>query len=178
MTAEQEAARPRLRADHSGIILLLLATCIFMGTSVAVKRLASDLPMFQIIWGRMVFHFLIFLPLFLLPRYRPLIRPNRPRLQLGRSAILFATNATYFTSLAFLTLPQAASIMYAGPLIVVILSAWFLGETVGVRRLVAVAIGFLGVIVIMRPGGGFQWAMLLPEEKVLGENMGGRAFWP
>ena len=154
--------RPRLRADHSGIVLLLVATAIFMGTSIAVKRLSTELPMFQIIWGRMVFHFLIFLPLFLLPRYRPFVRPNRPWMQIGRSAILFATNATYFTSLAFLTLSQAASIMYASPLIVVILSALFLGERTGPRRLIAVAVGFVGVIVIMRPGIAFQWAMLLP----------------
>ena len=150
------------RADGSGILLLVAATFFFMATNVFVKYLAAEMSVFQITWGRMLFHWLSFLPLFLLPCYRPRIRPNRPRLQLVRSAILYCNNTLFFGGLLFLTLATAASIMYAGPLILVILSVLFLGEKVGPRRWTAVTVGFAGVLIIMQPGGGFHWAMLLP----------------
>ena len=150
------------RADASGILLMLGATFFFVSTNVFVKFLvAEDMNVFQVTWGRMVFHWIAFLPLFLLPRYRKRARPNRPRLQLLRSAILYGTNSLFFAGLSFLTLATAASIMYAGPLIVVILSFLFLGEKVGPRRWAAVTLGFAGVLIIMRPDGAFQWAMLL-----------------
>ena len=150
------------RADASGILLMLGATFFFVSTNVFVKFLvAEDMNVFQITWGRMFFHWIAFLPLFLLPRYRERVRPNRPRLQLLRSAILYGTNSLFFAGLSFLTLATAASIMYAGPLIVVILGFLFLGEKVGPRRWAAVTLGFAGVLIIMRPDGAFQWAMLL-----------------
>lgn len=166
-------SRPRSgyarRADASGILLMLGATLFFVATNVFVKFLAAeDMSVFQITWGRMVFHWLAFLPLFLLPRYRSRIRPKRPRLQFLRSAILYGTNSLFFGGLSFLTLATAASIMYAGPLIVVILSFLFLGEKVGPRRWAAVAVGFAGVLIVMRPDGAFHWAMLLP----LGASIG------
>ena len=156
------AAAYARRTDHSGILLLLTATFFFMGTNVFIKFLTDELTVFQITWGRMLFHWLIFLPLFFLPRYRGAVRPKRPALQIIRSAILYCTNTLFFSSLFFLTLATSASIMYAGPLILVILSFLFLGEKVGPRRWSAVVVGFLGVIVIMRPGDDFQLAMLLP----------------
>ncbi len=156
------------RADRSGILLMLGATLFFMSTNVFVKFLADELSVFQVTWGRMLFHWLCFLPLFLLPRYRGRVRPNRPRLQLVRSAILYCTNTLFFGSLFYLTLATGASIMYAGPLILVVLSVLFLGEKVGPRRWAAVAFGFAGVLVIMQPGGAFHWAMLLP----LGASVG------
>ncbi len=157
------------RADASGILLMLGATLFFVATNVFVKFLAAeDMSVFQITWGRMVFHWLAFLPLFLLPHYRATIRPKRPRLQFYRSAILFFTNTLFFGGLTFLTLASAASIMYAGPLVVVILSFLFLGERVGPRRWAAVTLGFAGVIIIMRPDGAFHWAMLLPFGAAIG----------
>ena len=150
------------RADGSGILLMLAATFFFMATNVFVKFLATEMSVFQITWGRMLFHWLLFLPLFLLPRYRGRVRPNRPGLQLLRSAILYGTNTLFFGSMFYLTLATAASIMYAGPLILVMLSVLFLGEKVGPRRWTAVAVGFIGVLVVMQPGIGFHWAMLLP----------------
>jgi len=150
------------RTDHSGILLLLSATFFFMCTNVFIKFLTEEMTIFQITWGRMVFHWLVFLPLFFLPRYQGAVRPKRPKLQIIRSTILFCTNTLFFSSLFYLTLATSASIMYAGPLVLVILSFLFLGEKVGPRRWSAVAIGFIGVIVIMRPGGDFHWAMLLP----------------
>ncbi len=150
------------RTDHSGILLLLSATFFFMCTNVVIKFLSEEMTVFQITWGRMVFHWVIFLPLFFLPKYRSAARPRRLNLQIIRSAILFCTNTLFFSSLFYLTLATSASIMYAGPLVLVILSHLFLGEKVGPRRWSAVAIGLVGIIIIMRPGDDFDLTMLLP----------------
>lgn len=150
------------RADQSGIILLLTATLFFTCTNVFIKYLSGELTVFQITWGRMMFHWLIFLPLFFLPRYRSSVKPKRPALQIVRSAILFCTNTLFFSGLFFLSLATSASILYVAPLVLVIFSFLFLGEKVGPRRWAAVAIGLIGVFVIMQPGDAFQWALLLP----------------
>lgn len=162
MTGSGTASQYVRRADQSGIILLLTATFFFTCTNVFIKYLSTELTVFQITWGRMVFHWLVFLPLFFLPRYRGAVKPKRPALQIVRSGILFCTNTMFFSGLFFLSLATSASILYVGPLVLVILSFLFLGEKVGPRRWAAVVIGLIGVIVIMQPGGAFHWAMLLP----------------
>lgn len=150
------------RSDHSGILILMLATLFFMATNTTVRYLSTDYHIGQIIWARFTFHFLWFLPLFFLPRNFGKIQLGRWRPQLLRSGLLFVTNFAFFMGVAQLTLATAASLMFIGPLLLVSLSALLLGEKVGPRRWVAVAVGFLGVVVITRPGFGFEVAMLFP----------------
>jgi len=87
---------------------------------------------------------------------------NHPKLQVLRGLLLMASTALNFTAIMYLQLAQTAAIFFSIPLWVCALSVPILGEKVGLRRWIAVAIGFLGVLVIMRPGTGFfHWAMLL-----------------
>ena len=80
------------------------------------------------------------------------LRTRRPWLQGARSLLLFGSTALNFVALQYLQLAESMSIMFATPLLVALLAGPALGERVGPRRLAAIAIGFLGVLVVTRPG--------------------------
>jgi drug/metabolite transporter (DMT)-like permease len=84
-------------------------------------------------------------------------------LQLGRSLAVVLSSAFFVGAIKFIPLADATAINFVAPLLVTALSAPLLGEKVGVRRWTAVAIGFLSVLIIIRPGPGMaHWAVLLP----------------
>lgn len=151
-----------LRADHSGIVVYLGATLFFQATNVVAKYLMQDYPVLQVVWARFLFNFLVFLPVFLLPAFRGYLRPVNWGHQIARSGLLYATNMVFLSGLSVLALATAASLMFAGPLFLVILSVFLLRERIGPRRWLAVIVGFAGVLVILRPGVDFAWATLLP----------------
>lgn len=91
-----------------------------------------------------------------------ILHSNRLALQIFRSMLLFASTVLNFLALQYLQLTQTISIQFAMPLLVALLAGPILGEWVGPRRLVAIAVGFLGVLVITRPGtASLHPAMLL-----------------
>ncbi|HEY4890954.1 MAG TPA: DMT family transporter, partial [Reyranella sp.] len=79
-----------------------------------------------------------------------------------RGLLLFFSSFLYFHGIVYLPLATAASISLTSPLIVTALSARFLGEPVGVRRWIAVCLGFIGAVIVVRPGhANFEWHSLL-----------------
>ena len=94
---------------------------------------------------------------------RQILRVRDWRLQTLRALCVIGTTATFISAIRYLPLATALSVSFAGPLIVTALAPRFLGEHVGWRRWLAVSMGFLGVIIIFRPGfGAMEWALLLP----------------
>lgn len=89
------------------------------------------------------------------------LRTRSPMLQCGRALCLAGATLTAFFSFRYLPLAVTTSIAFAAPLIVALLSGPLLGEWIGPHRLVAVLVGFIGVLVVTRPGAGFHPAMLL-----------------
>ena len=97
-----------------------------------------------------------------------LLSTRHPYLQVTRGLLLLASTMCNFTAMSYLQLAQTAAIFFTVPLLVCALSVPLLGEHVGLRRWIAVAIGFLGVLVIMRPGTmNFHWAMLVSLSSAL-----------
>jgi drug/metabolite transporter (DMT)-like permease len=91
-----------------------------------------------------------------------LARTRRPLLQAGRSLLLLLSTALNFVALQYLQLAETVSIMFATPLLVALIAGPMLGEWVGPRRLAAIGVGFVGVLVITRPGiGGMHPAAFL-----------------
>jgi drug/metabolite transporter (DMT)-like permease len=86
--------------------------------------------------------------------YPGVLKTQRPWLQAGRSLLLFLSTALNFVALQYLQLAETMSIMFATPLLVALLAGPILGERAGPRRLAAIGIGFLGVLMITRPGLG------------------------
>src|SRR4028119_20618 len=89
------------------------------------------------------------------PWARPrVLRTNRLWIQIARSLLLFLSTALNFIALQYLQLAETMSIIFATPLLVALLAGPLLGEWIGPRRLAAIGVGLLGVLVITRPGLG------------------------
>ena len=155
------AARPT-DAPLRGIVMMCFAVLCFATMNTLVKDLRGELPVVEIIWGRYFFHFALILVLF--PRRIPtLLNSDDKGLEIARSVLVLLATACMFVALGFMPLADAVAITFVGPLLIVALSALILRETVGPRRWGAVIVGFIGVLVIIRPGAGaFQLAALLP----------------
>ncbi len=143
-------AKPEQR-PFAAILWMLATMGLFVSMDTIAKTLTADLPPGQIVWGRYVFHAL-FLGIFLNRRLISSFRTKRPGLQLTRSALLLITTIFFFTGLKYLGLATMSAIMFVTPLMVTLLSVPVLGEPVGWRRVLSVIIGFVGALIIIRPG--------------------------
>jgi drug/metabolite transporter (DMT)-like permease len=146
-----------------GILLMLGVGLSFTILDATAKHLRQSLPVMEIAWGRYLFH-LVVLPLFLGGQsLRSAFRSARPGLQILRSALLLGSTVFFFLAVKHIPLADATAIGFASPLMVTALSVPLLGEQVGIRRWIAVIVGFASVFLIIRPGFGMvHWAMSLP----------------
>ncbi len=141
---------------------MLLTMGLFVTMDGLAKWLTQSYPVPQVIWARYVFHFAL-LALFLNWRLLPTLRSRNLKLQIGRSLLLVVTTTLFFFGISQVQLATASALMLVAPLLVTLLSIPLLKEQVGPRRLASVAVGFLGALVILRPGGElFDLAALLP----------------
>jgi len=116
------------------------------------KYLSSDLPVLQITWARYFFTVAFTLPIMFFFFRKNLVWTDKPKLQLIRGLILLTANVCFFYSISIISLAKALTLAFIAPLIVTAFSPIFLGEKVGFRRWSAVIIGFIGSLVVIRPG--------------------------
>ena len=116
------------------------------------KSLSADLPVLQITWARYFFTVIFILPIMFFFFKKNLVWSNNPKLQLIRGLILLIANILFFFAISKISLPKALTLAFVSPLIVTIFSPIFLGEKVGFKRWSAVIIGFIGSLVVIRPG--------------------------
>ena len=116
------------------------------------KFLSSDLPVLQITWARYFFTVAFTLPIMFFFFRKNLVWTDKPKLQLIRCLILLTANVCFFYSISIISLAKALTLAFIAPLIVTAFSPIFLGEKVGFRRWSAVIIGFIGSMVVIRPG--------------------------
>jgi len=146
-----------------GIVLMVAGVFMFASGEVLVKRLTADYHVVQIVWARYLFHAVLFLMIFSGTGIRRQIATTRPVLQFTRSVLLLAATGCFFTALKFLPLADAVAINFVAPLLVTAFSIPILGERVGLHRWSAILVGFIGVLVIIRPGmESMHWAAVLP----------------
>ncbi len=145
-----------------GIAFVVLAMCLVPIMDGIAKHLSASYAVGQIVWARYFFHLLLLLP-FVLWRYGGgALRPPRPRLQVLRGSLMLGATTLFFAAIALMPLADATALVFISPLVVTALSPWLLGERVGPRRWSAVAVGFAGASIIIRPGLGiFDWGGLL-----------------
>ncbi len=130
---------------------MVLATMLFVALDTTAKFLTTLLPVEQVVWARFTFHFAL-VALLLLPRGMSAFKTTRPALQISRSFFMFGANVCFFFAIKTMALVDASAIVFSGPLFVTALSVPLLGERVGLRRWLAVAVGFMGALVVIRPG--------------------------
>ena len=116
------------------------------------KYLSSTLPVLQITWSRYFFTIVITLPIMLFFFRKKLTWTEQPKLQLIRGLLLFCANILFFYSISIISLSKALTLAFIAPLIVTALSPFLLGEKVGFRRWTAVITGFIGSLIVIRPG--------------------------
>jgi drug/metabolite transporter (DMT)-like permease len=157
---EQENKERRQRLV--GILLMIGAVATFSCIDASSKYLNAYMGIVQVVWARYTFAFLLTL-LISNPITRPgLTHTTRPYLQIGRSMLLVGSTALNVLALRYLQLDQTVSIMFSMPFLVALLAGPMLGEWIGPRRWIAISVGFLGVLVVMRPGvGGIHPAAIL-----------------
>jgi drug/metabolite transporter (DMT)-like permease len=128
------------------------ALALFSVMDALSKLLAVNYDAFEIVWGRYLAMIALLAPLFL--RDRRALATRRPGLQLLRGVCMLGSAGFFIAGLARLPIADATAIGFASPLIGTALSIPLLGEHVGPRRWSAVAAGFLGVLIVIRPGSG------------------------
>ena len=116
------------------------------------KYLSADLPVLQITWARYFFTVIFILPIMFFFYNKQLVWTDKPKLQLIRGLILLSANICFFYAISVISLAKALTLAFIAPLIVTAFSPIFLGEKVGFRRWSAVIIGFIGSLVVIRPG--------------------------
>jgi drug/metabolite transporter (DMT)-like permease len=144
------------------ILSILVAMACFSCLNAMSKTLSATYPVIEIIWARYFFAFIFMLAMFLPRSGRELFRIRRLDTQVLRGLLLFFSSYLYFHGIAYLPLATAASISLSSPIIVTALSSRLLGEAVGARRWAAVGVGFVGALIVVRPGHAeFDWHILL-----------------
>lgn len=155
-----DTARNRL----SGILAIVAAMALFSMTDMSIKFLSGGYALHQIIMIRSVIALAILCGV-IMPMQGGLVlmRTRRLGMHLARGLCVVAANLFFFASLAAMPLAEAVAISFVSPLLITVFSVVFLGESVGPRRWAAVAVGMIGVIVMLRPGtDAFRYVALLP----------------
>ena len=146
-----------------GILMIMTAVAMFTMMDSMAKYLSRFYPVPGIVWARYAFH-LLFVVMILGPRMRlRLVRTRHLGLQIVRGMLLAASSMFFFSALKFMPMAEASSISFVAPMLATLLGIFLLKEKVEPARLVAVAAGFIGVLIIIRPGSGvFSWVAVLP----------------
>ena len=151
------------REDRRTLGLGLMAAAVlcftFIDTS-AKWLILAGLPALQVVFARYAGHFLLSLAAFMPSEGPGAFRSRRPWLQFLRSSFLLGSTVLNFAALAYLPLTLTTTIMFAGPIVVSLLSVPILGERIGKRRMAAIVVGFAGVTIAVQPwGAGFHPAI-------------------
>ena len=116
------------------------------------KHLSTEIHFLEVVWGRYFFMVVISVPITFVFFKKHLSWPKNINIQLARSIFLFLSTILFFYAISVISLAESLTLAFVSPLIVTLLSAILLKEQVGYRRWTAVIIGFIGAIIVIRPG--------------------------
>lgn len=143
----------QVRRPLVGIFLMLGAMALLPVIDVIAKMLGqAGMPILQVVWARLALGAVMTLPLALRIAGPAGLWPARPVYHGLRAVLLSGATFCFFMSLKYLPMADALAIFFVQPLVVTVLSALILRERVGPRRWAAVALGFVGTLIIIRPG--------------------------
>jgi drug/metabolite transporter (DMT)-like permease len=152
------APDPPIAAGHhthiplSAVLLIVIASACFTSVDVTVKHLSQRYPVPLLVWARWGVQLLLTLAI-IGPRLRwNLVRTNNLPLQLVRGAVLVGSGTCFFTALKFLPIAEATALNYTAPMLVTLMAGFFLGERLTKPRWAFIVSGFVGMLVIVRPG--------------------------
>jgi len=147
--------------NYISISLKILSVIFFVLMDVLIKKLSDDFNTFQIVFFRCFFG--IFPVLIMLFITRASLKTAKINLHLLRAGIACLAMFSFFKAFGILPLADVSSISFASIMIITILAIFILNEKVGIRRWVAIFFGFIGVLIVFRPGTSlFSYFALLP----------------
>lgn len=142
-----EPAGPSGRA----VLLMLASTLCFSGMHGAIRHVSADLHAYEIAFFRNLFGLLVFAPWLIRHGLAPL-RTQRFPLHLLRAAINIVSMMCFFYALGIGPLTEISTLSFTSPIFAAVLAVFFFGERIGLSKAAAIALGFLGTLVVLRPG--------------------------
>lgn len=137
----------------SAILLVVASAACFTVIDTTVKYLGERFPVPLLVWARWGLQALLMLVV-MGPRIRwGMVRNSNPRLHVFRGLVLISSSFCFFSALKFLPLAEATALNYCTPVMVTLMAAWFLRERLTRPRWMFIVAGFLGMLLILRPGG-------------------------
>jgi drug/metabolite transporter (DMT)-like permease len=153
----------RKESIGSGIILTVVSMFFIASMDATGKFLSQNFPIIQILSIRFVIFFTFALVMALRVKHRSIFRSQMPLAQIIRSLVLAIEVSVFIFAFSLMPLADAHAIAAVAPLIGTMLAGLILGEAIGLRRWISVAIGFVGALVIIRPGMGvMSWTAVIP----------------
>jgi drug/metabolite transporter (DMT)-like permease len=134
-----------------GIALVTLTTLMFASLDTCAKWLVLSLPVLQVVWMRFFTHVIITSLMFAPKMGWSILRLVNIKLQLLRGLMLVVMTALNFVALQYLQLAETGAIQFSVPILIAVLSSWWLKEKLNVASWIAIWVGFVGVLVIIRP---------------------------
>lgn len=159
------SSEPTVRGGTAvkGIVCMLLACLLITLNDAITKWLGGSYPVGQMLCARGAFFLVVVVLIAGWLRGRHAVRVNDRRAHLLRGLLSTCSAFLFVGSLKFLPLADAITITFATPLLITAMAPYFLGERVGWRRWSAVAVGFVGVALMLKPGTeALRWVALLP----------------
>ena len=141
-----------MNANARGAVLALLAFAVYSTHDVVVKTLGASYSPLQIVFFANLFGFPVVTVMMMRDRAEGNLRPKHPWWTTLRVAAALVSTTLAFYAFSQLPMAQTYALIFAAPLLITMLSVPVLGETVGWRRSLAVAVGLVGVLVVLRPG--------------------------
>jgi drug/metabolite transporter (DMT)-like permease len=160
-----ETAALRLRSPHAlaGIALVVAASGCFAALDTTTKYVSTWVPLLMALWFRYMFQAVATTAVVLPQRGWAIWRTQHLPWQLLRGVLLFTSSLFAFLSLRYMPVGEFTAIVMVTPLVITLLAATMLKEHVSLLRWLLVAGGFVGTLIIIRPGGSsFGWSSLLP----------------
>lgn len=159
-------------APGRAIALAVAGGALLTISDAGLKYLAGDLPPGQIMFIRGVIAGLALVMATLGTRGAAALKPQKWGLHVARGLMAAVATFTYLVGIGSLPLATATSILFASPILLTAMAPVFIGENVGWRRWLAVIVGFIGVLIIVRPAGdAFQWAAVMILLAAFGESI-------
>ncbi|MGU9951358.1 MAG: DMT family transporter [Gammaproteobacteria bacterium WSBS_2016_MAG_OTU1] len=138
--------------------VMMLGVLLVAAMDATAKVLTASLPLPQIVWSRFIFHSLWMTPIILnIMRRNSLSQYFDKKSIIGHAArgiLIVLSTVFYFAAIRDNPIPDAIAVFFVEPIFVMFLAALFLGEKLRLRRLVGAGIAFIGVLIVLRPGGG------------------------
>jgi len=145
-----------------GIVCIEAAMLLFVVQDAAMKLLLATYPVWPLLFARSMVAVMLLVPLIAWLGGPHSLRSGLWPLHLARAALFAAGFSMFYAAFPFMGLAEVSTIFFAAPLFTALMAALFLGERIGAHRAAALAVGFAGVVIAMRPGGGLDWVAVLP----------------